>query len=614
MGTIASSTFDRHGHTWDVRVLESGNSASKDLGITGLLRSQGEPGAQILSPILGTRVTLRLRDQNNYLLGRLSSAPLSDFSIEVDKDGSIWHHGPLTRADDRTDIAPSDAKLELQFGDQIGRLGNEDQFWLPRGADTPADPRSQESWRWEYLPSDQIYHKLGNVAPAILHTTTSLPSRTYSMHDHTGRDSSRNRIEGLRVRVNDLIRDQFPTTRLKALRRFCTWFGFQVVQHEGKWYVMERYSRGGSQDYAEYDTSFNSVASGNESNVVTLQDSEIRSFGERAQAINRLTRRPRYTEFGAQRLFEHADTDRFPMPSGADDPFSAPNTYPETDVWKNNGTNIDPNEVIFNQPGDTLERVEPYERPSNVSGMQIEVEVTLTVPSTATLPSSPNFEQVQIGTVYRKDESGVTTGALEVEIDDSDAGNTVTKSTTFGIPKGESARVKHSFESDPDNDGNTDVTEMRLKKSKATWPSDTPDAQRATGASGPQPEDRLRQDQACFGSYWNKQSGDEYYATSAGVIGVWNGSQYDELIDRLGWENRPKSTTEEFLNARRATLRAQMQPKTNPLVGWSVTQDLGATGDITSAFDYRGETHVPVYVKTDVLGGVRTVRMYELRT
>lgn len=593
MGTIGSTTFDRHGHTWDVRLLQSGSTASLGLRITSLTREQGSPGAMVLSPILAGRLQLSIRDDGKNVLDRLQSNSQSDFSIEVDQDGSRWHEGMLIDSS-LGDSAWSSPKLDLTFDDRLQQANGPQQHLTPTGAGG-----NTASFRWEYGPSNDNYQTIGRVPACMLHTVTDLPVRTYWNFDSNDR-SGKAKVTGHRMRVLDIGRHRFPPPRQFALEEFCMAFGLQCVQHDGKFWLLERVMRGQSSSFAEYETTgtFSNVSTGSEDRSVTLSDSDIRT----KEPIQEKIRYPKYTRLVLGRRVLHANSDEFPITSTTD------SSEPAADVYTFNVGSESP--LTFQDGSNTVSRDFAWERPANEND-SMSVEVTLEVDVASSASFDGGSSTVKLGEFTTRDSSSQSTQNLNATFSDTQAGTTVTETYSLSVSPGEEAyRISFQFTPDPDGDGTFELNEQRLTEVKATWAEDV--QSRTPSDASESPNESVKNIKTSIGEP-RITTGPSDEPSVAGAVAVWTGSTFERVFGG-SWTHSILGTIQGLQGASTETMRRQVQPVDDPLEGWVIRQDLGAPGDITHAFDYESLTHVPIHARTDVLKGTREITMYELRT
>lgn len=598
MGKIATTTFDRHGSTWDVRLKQKSATASLALKITALTRTQGSRSGAILSPILPSRVRLRVRDPAGAILDRIESNPLRHFEIEIDRGGSRWHEGFLIKSS-LGDAIPSDPKLTLRFDDRIRRLGKPDQHFRPDGAgDSSAD------FRPKYVPSGSVFHTLDRVPAAVLHTVTDLPVRTYFNYTSTKMGSG-SPLRFQRMRANDLMRDRHPPRRQAALSRFCSVFGLQAVQHDGKFWLLERAMRGQNSSYGERQTTGNLTggSTGSDTRTIALSDSDIRTKEQLTPEV----RRQKYTEVRVGRY--RADTNLNLNPTGLGGA-----TGPKADVWNYNVGSIGTLFVTLADTGDTLKRVYPWERPDeSIEDMTVTVNIEVDVFAGASFPNG-NIT-FQIGRLFETDLSGAqSTQSIGVAVNDNNSGtiNTVSVTKSFDIDDDHEARIQFEHEQDPDGDGIDEIGDLRIDVS-ALYSDPVSERQpvfnETLGFDNPKDVTTVMGE----GSFDYGTRDREF--SMAGVIGVQTGSGWRRLFRPHEWDHPTLSSSSFELLAASAGVQTNMlTPTEDPLLGWTLRQDIGAPGSITHAFTYRGLTHVPIHVRTDVLKGTRELTMYELRT
>jgi len=604
MGSIAKSTFTRHGSQWTVDIREDGFSTELALNITGLSRTQGGQSAALVSPVLPSRLALSLRDPAGGILQRIQNNPLSSFSVQVKKDGSVYHEGPLIESK-LGETNPQNPKLTLRFGGVLKRLGRPNQMLTPTGAGDDV----AVNWRAVYEPAGGIYQTIGRIPACILHSVTDQPVRTYWNYRHEDAVlASRTPPEAHRTRVMDIGRDQFPSSRQRALKQFCNTWGLQAVQQGGKIWLLERAMRGQSSAYAEHDTtgSFPLAGSGEESRLLPLTDDEIRD----SAPITPLIRRAKYTSYAIGRYVATADTDPYAI-NAADD---------LEDMWATSGATLSVQGLVFTQDNHTAKRKYPWERHdrgANSDGeMTITIDVEVDVKSGATFDGGAAF--LKVGTLIEKDGSTRNTTSLDFQVTDQDAGTTATKTFSIPVADQKEARVEFEFTQDPDSDNQNELTEMRLPQVEATWAG--PIEGRAPSTPFQRSWETVNGVVTTMGVGGVGLVGDNI--PQAGTLGVYTqsgyqGSAWERLLPETWahplYSDTPTSPT--FIAE--TLLDAQIQPTTDPLEGWQITQDLEAQGDITFSYDYKGRTFVPIYLRETLMGGdegTRTMRMLELRT
>jgi len=605
VGTIAELTFTRHGSTWDVRVLQDGATASATLGATSITRTQGQRNAALVSAILGTSVITKIEDEGSFLFDRLESNPIGDFDLEIDRDGSRWHEGSLQRI--RPSSTTYDPSLTLEWGDRISELGRPGMYLRPDGAGTYSDTLQ---WRPEYQPSGQIYHEIPAVGAALLHPVTALDVRTYWNYAHTDYDPGREKSRAHRIRLLDLARDDFPTTRLRALQKWCAFFGLQAVQEDGKIQLLERAMRGQASRYADHTTTSFSPAGVGGTSPIPLQAQDIYTrISGQDKEVGRQIRQPRYTAFESQRYVAHADDDQFPLP-GATEPFSSPAQYPLTDVWTINGSVADwrADAIVMDANSGSVERVEPWERPDGgFTEMAVEIEIEIDVLSGATFDGGS--AQLPVAILYESSQSSSSQLIFTVLLTDDDAGTTVTKSLSQPIQEDHEARLKLETDFNPDGDNATEIDEVRYEDVRATYTTDVDS--RAPSFVDQDPGESIKQTASVIGAYDTAP-----LITSAGVIGVYQGTTsggWGRLLTDT-WTHPTAASSADLLSQRDDVLTAQMTPRDNPIKGLEVWQDMDAPGGIAASYTFESTTWVPVYVKTDLNKGVRVMQLYELRT
>lgn len=450
-------SFDLYGNSWTAEVaLDGGSSASNTFRLLFARRQVGSERMNPLNPFLSTRVRTSVHDEGRTIHDKIINNSKEDLRLTLKKNSTIWFRGLLREVNGGDKIRLSNPKLQLVWQDGLQTLRNKN--WTEKGRVELLD-------LFHYILTDN--------------TKTDLPTRVALAFNDTEADTSNGRSRALQHALDRQRVDTFYEALSQALR----YYNCQVVQEDGKWYVLQRSYRDSSQSYSwEQKDSGGTITSGTTDPTVSISDSDwwesdkhsVRRSIVRAQGWEldyQYSRRgwvnPDFSEDRAHSLTGNTEPlgwvlkNAITFDDGNDQLKITPGTdeYAEQ-IW----------ETIILNKSSTLDRFDVRIK-GEVDILDTNETVTIQVDVVRVIAVKPDTASKQ----YRNN-SGWTGSAdnLSVTVQQSDNG-TVTRSfdQTFDISAPGSSPSEWIIKiqprtggTDPDSDSNDEVSEVRIERAE----------------------------------------------------------------------------------------------------------------------------------------------------